>query len=96
MRIRLGFVSNSSSVSFCIYGIWIDYPKQDIKDIAEKIGLFCHGGQDGDGLYIGRKWSSIKDDETGKDFKISVEQMIDKLKVENEEYYTYEKGWYDG
>jgi len=37
MKIRVGYVSNSSSVSFCVYGVSLDsYYKED-KDIMRKI-----------------------------------------------------------
>jgi len=96
MKIRQGFVSNSSSTSFCIYGIWLDHPQEDMYEVAKELGLFVHGDQYGDGLYIGREWSSIGDSETGWDFKEGTRQLIDNLPIENKKCSTHEAGWYDG
>lgn len=96
MKIRTGFVSNSSSVSFCIYGIWVDHPEEELREVAEEIGLFCHRDQYGDGLYIGRKWKTIGDDETGKQLKEATQEKVDKLPVDDKICATHEEGWYDG
>jgi len=96
MKIRAGFVSNSSSVSFCIYGIYVDHPEEELEEVAEGLGLFCHGDQYGDGLYIGRKWSSIGDSETGSDFKETTGQLVNNLPVDNKKCSTHEEGWFDG
>jgi len=96
MKIRAGFVSNSSSVSFCIYGIWIDHPEEELMEVAEELGLYCHRDQYGDGLYIGEEWSSIGDDETGKQFKEATQEKVNKLPVDDKKCSTHEEGWYDG
>jgi hypothetical protein len=98
MKIRNGFVSNSSTSSFCIYGACIDRDKVD-EDAVEKLGLSYHYGDpnnDSDMVYIGRSWSSVKDDETGKAFKESIERLIEQLCGESKECTTYEEAWHDG
>jgi hypothetical protein len=101
MKIRQGFVSNSSSSSFCIYGTELDI--EDIKKYAPKDTNF----DDGDWMYelewrdvqqsiekkvgenmsvfydyecaevyIGREFTTLEDDETGADFKASVEKRL--------------------
>jgi len=164
MKIRNGFVSNSSSSSFCIYGFethrieldeaieilrkfkeeepdifnsnvtekinyfkkasksdnyWNEKVKiyeliQNIdresvirqcenKQILEKflddqdsfyeiIGLSYHS-MEYDG-YAGRSWSSIKDDETGLDFKKSVERVA--KYISGKKCDTIEEAWYNG
>jgi len=110
MKIRTGFVSNSSSSSFCIYGASISdvetlakalkIESEDdwdaIKSSLEKLGLDWYGNSDY-GRYIGRTWSSIKDDETGAQFKKSVDDKLKDLLGElAPRCGTCEEAWYDG
>lgn len=120
MKIRTGFVSNSSSSSFCLYGIYTDSLTENKKLIqklietednintteeaeevlaydwysAEKIlgEIHCI---DYDGFYIGESWASIKDDETGAQFKKRVEEKL-KEYFPNKQCSTFEKAWRDG
>ena len=77
MKIRYGFVSNSSSSSFCAYGTCIndyqeyddnDEPKHDLDKLLKDTCLDYMIGDDNE-LYIGRAPSTIEDDETGKEFR---------------------------
>ena len=124
MKTRNGFVSNSSTTSFCIYGVCIDLDdireevrknfniKSDdgdvdydedydeyqydnvIEDMAEKDGLECHSPYHDSTKYIGISWASIKDDETGREFKQRIEDTVKKFT--DVECTTYEEAWYDG
>ena len=103
MRIRTRMVSNSSSTSFCIYGTVIEKKEEDwealdaLKCSAKQMGLEVINGPPYDyDLYIGRYWSSIKDHETGLDFKLTVEKCLEKLFGHQKECDTYEESWYDG
>ena len=102
MKIRLGFVSNSSSVSFCIYGIYVDCPDDEedeaIQTSAEEMGLYCRSDQLGEGLYVGRRWASIGDNETGRQFKEATQETVNKLPIEDKDKgcRTIQEGWYDG
>lgn len=123
MKVRQGFVSNSSTSSFCIYGTFIDstseingvlvqeinekrkqrflskpYTKQhpecipqteeewqeyfdeecDYDDYVNESGLEIYS-MDGYGYYIGKSWYLIGDNETGKQFKDSVEAIMETL-----------------
>jgi hypothetical protein len=111
MKFRGGFVSNSSSSSFCIYGLYLEeaeYSKisdgydlnEDVDKKLQDAGLssvHLVTGQ-GDGYaYIGRDYSDIGDDETGRQFKDSVEKAVALLFPGQEKKCgMHEESWYDG
>ena len=122
MKIRCGFVSNSSASSFCIYGICIDQNniikaqelidkgllkeedfkyeswKNDPYDYLGILGLRIANMDDEMGLYIGNEWSSIKDDETGLQFKKRTEDILKQIvkNPDNIKIVTLEEAWYNG
>jgi len=103
MKIRHGFVSNSSSQSFCIYGVCIGAKEVGIEDDdklmdkADEAGLFTsYGPEYSDGIYIGREFSTIGDDETGKEFKEGVEKKMEELFGKKIDCGVCECGWYNG
>ena len=109
MKIRNGFVSNSSSSSFCIYGTYLEFEdlikmsiqnniitSKEAKDfekngewyeletmINNKTGLELNLDEESN-AWIGRSWSEIGDDETGTQFKDSVEQKLRELKIDGD------------
>lgn len=114
MKLRIGFISNSSTCSFLIYGIVEERPEiidilikhnilpSNIEDEDEYLidgkggkklreqGLVFDTVYDGEFVTIGRSWGSIRDDETGKQFKESIEAGIkalcgDEYKCETQE-----------
>ena len=119
---RMGFVANSSSSSFLIYGIYLKEEK--LKKLVEKSahpyiveqrekwgvddaveilceinGLFASVGDPNaweDGLYIGASWDSVKDDETGAEFKARVQDLIESYLGKIKGYSTMEDAWYNG
>ena len=76
----MGFVSNSSSSSFCIYGITIDdrgendYDEMDQK--ISKLGLDGYYPEGYDCWFIGKEYSNCPDDKTMGEFKKEVRELI--------------------
>ena len=95
MKKRNGFVSNSSSTSFCIYGASVE-DELDAK-LPEGFG-YWYGDPNYSPrqIYIGREWSSIKDDETGKQFKDNVKETLKKLLGKDIKCRIIEEGYFDG
>ena len=105
MKIRSGFVSNSSSSSFCVYGSYIAesvfeavYDDANKIKILEQFDIDEHGNPDcyEDTTMVGRRFTSIKDDETGGEFKKKTSEAMKKLFGEDTECSTCKEGWYDG
>jgi len=82
MKTRSGFVSNSSSSSFCILGVSIDAATADKlegewrKDPKQGRVHIEYDISGGDGVYVGISAASIKDDETPRQIK---RELIDAL-----------------
>lgn len=119
MKTRVGFVSNSSTTSFLIYGVWLD--GEPLTKAAEKFGWTEDGGESKEsavsegmyslkpvklawhtppyegGVYIGRSWDDVGDEETGAQFKKSTEDLIKGLLGLDAElkFGTHEAAWHD-
>lgn len=100
MKIRHGFVSNSSSTSFCIYGIKIE-TDEDISDLNDRLDELLTGtilekeiNWDSDAMWVGVSLSEMQDNETLKQFKTKVEKALEKIKLEGV-LDIYEESWYD-
>jgi len=101
MRIRRGFVSNSSTTSFCIYGlqksadIW-----EDIEAPVEEAGLTIEASNPNDynrKIFIGLSLTDMKRDETRIQFEQRIADAVDKLfPGEGNQCGIHKDGYYDG
>jgi hypothetical protein len=133
MKIRVGFVSNSSSSSFLMYGVClesselreffsnnikknpdslpeyarkllegIEIDEDSASEIAETVADMLgkdynyNAGPEGENFYFGRSWCSVKDDETGKQFKSSIEKDLKKFFGKDIKVSTHQEAWFDG
>jgi len=99
MKIRHGFVSNSSSSSFLIYGISTTTPegKEDWDFIDSAVGAGLNAYNIDGEIYIGLEWDQVQDDETGAQFKARVKKMLTEfLGEEPKVICTESHAWYDG
>jgi len=108
MKTRQGFVSNSSSTSFCIYGIELDESEQidlsvklevdpyDLDNRLEEMGFNTHPyDQYSDTLVIGLSMNKMRGDETRDEFEARVENMFIDI-VDKPKCGLIENGYYDG
>ncbi|MEN6550055.1 MAG: hypothetical protein ABFE07_28770 [Armatimonadia bacterium] len=93
MKIRTGFVSNSSSQSFLIYGLCFeavselpvfaekaeseDFDEYDEMDKLAEKHGLEYHDPDGGSLYLGRSWAMVGDHQTGAEFKAAVKKAIE-------------------
>lgn len=111
MKYRQGFVSNSSTTSFLIYGALVDPPydeereeqdeyydaHEEMWDKSEEAGLECHSTPWSGDCYVGLSWSDVRDDETGAQFKARVEaKLFELFGVKPDDCRTHEHAWRDG
>ena len=123
MKIKISHVTNSSSVSFCGWGIRFDINQMKEKHpkVIEKIQAsnknlnefeirdILYGALDkveglevlfneGDDVILGRPLSSLKDDETLKEFKLDTINKLSEsgFEISYEQLKFIEDSWYNG
>lgn len=101
MKSRQGFVSNSSSSSFLIYGRTLDEEDleliESLKELPKDIEIIY--GQEI--KYLGCSWDRIGNDETRREFQerieTSIKEIYKHLKLTIPEHFsTYNESWYNG
>lgn len=106
MRIRHGFVSNSSSTSFCIFGLAVKMNTDDEwENIEEKVECSdteletFYGDPDSWERmgYIGIDRTYIGNDETGQQFKDRVAALVEQIVPgQGENCENHEESYYNG
>lgn len=100
MKIRSGFVSNSSSSSFCILGISFDsedqIPETWSKHPSIKFEEACN--EYDDRIFLGMYPENMKDEETLLQFKERIAQALTEggIPTKSEDLHWFTDGGYNG
>lgn len=93
MKIREGFVSNSSSTSFLIYGAKVSSDDKPLKGGLD----YYYGDPNCDHqIYVGRSLEQIGMDETKRQFQEDIEKNIREIFGEDTIISTYDESYYNG
>jgi hypothetical protein len=98
MKIRIGFVSNSSNTSFCIFGKYVSYDKY--KTLPNTLDTHSASQYNFDEDYVvGLSPERMINTETVSEFKERVRKMLSEAlneEVQLNECCWHINGWYDG
>ena len=95
MKIRTGFVSNSSSSSFCIFGIYADGSGDATREQYDEAGFSTYNPYDDGSFYAGVDFTEMGLDETKRQFQDRVEAKF-KAAGFDDNLSWLEEGWYSG
>ena len=96
MKVRSGFVSNSSTTSFAIVGTLIDRDQLDkVYDLDEKFPEISYYYNDYSDVYVGLSMHKMGLDETLREFMHRSREIIQTV-FPDEEVGILTDGWYDG
>jgi len=74
---------------------WYDEMYENMDALCDCLGVFMASNPEGyDGWFFGRSFTSIGDDETGKQFKNSIEEVIDAIFGPGIKCMAYQVAWY--
>ncbi len=92
MKIRNGFVSNSSSSSFCLLGICLTDAEEEAEKLAKDNQLCVEYAIEeyDDAVYVGLPPTSMKDEETLLEFK---KRIVDQLAEKDPAYKDVKLSW---
>jgi len=94
MKIRQGFVSNSSTTVFAIFGTYIEN-NDDLKEKAEEIGIDAHSDEEGDGFYIGRSTRNMPLDKTLNEIEQELLANFKEIGIDAKKCSWHVEGWRD-
>ena len=98
MKIRNGFVSNSSTTSFCIVGTYKDGLDWEFEEelYAQGSNLSSYGNEWSGGRYVGLSIHQMKDEETLVQFKERAKIALAEAGIETDVVGIMVEGWRDG
>ena len=103
MKIRIGFVSNSSSSSFCLFGVFVGDSNKSYDEackLVEGNELCVENACDecDNSVYVGLPPEKMKEDETLREFRERIKSQLAKngLDCKDEEISWITDGGYNG
>lgn len=85
MKFRRGFVSNSSTTSFCVMGAYVENV-QVTEQMEEDLEVYADYDADG---YVGLSPEKMEDTETPIDFKNRVQELFNKHSINENPRWLY-------